>query len=231
MALQTSPSCNSSPTVGESGTPQVRLNIGCGHIQPAGWINIDNSIRASLASRLPILDRLLTRLKLLPMTEFNRYTRVINVHKKLPWPDKSVDAIYCGEVLEHFDVKQGEQFIRECFRILRPDGVLRVRVPDNYRFWKSYTREYETAIALNHDQWTDRHTRWIAMFFKDICVRRPYFGSMGHFHKWMYDEISLTLLFRNAGFLGVERRAFHDSRIHDVSAVEARDDLIIEAVK
>src|SRR3954454_23375463 len=102
----------SPPTVNLTGTAQalrapVRLNIGCGHIQPEGWINIDGSNRAKLASRLPWLDSLLVRLRILPPTEFSSRTRVHDVRKRLPFADNSVDVVYSGEMLEHFQRDEG----------------------------------------------------------------------------------------------------------------------------
>src|SRR5262249_22756497 len=136
-----------------------------------------------------------------------------------------------GEMLEHFTRDEGVRLLAECFRVLCPGGVLRMRVPDNYRFWKSYANECEKTLALPREEWNDNHARWVGMFFGDICIRRPWLQSMGHYHKWMYDEVSLILAFERAGFVEVERRSLHDSRIADVNLVETRDDLIVEGIK
>jgi predicted SAM-dependent methyltransferase len=184
-----------------------------------------------LARRLPWLNYLLVRFRVLPPTEFNRQTVTHDVRKGLPYPDNSVAAIYSGEMLEHFTVEEGAFFLAESFRVLQPRGVVRIRVPDNYRFWKNYAEEYEKICCRPREEWTDQHTRWISMFFACICVRRPFHHSMGHYHKWMYDEVSLTLAFQRAGFVEVARRSLHDSLIPDIALVETRDDLIIESIK
>jgi hypothetical protein len=54
---------------------------------------------------------------------------------------------------------------------------------------------------------------------------------MGHFHKWMYDDISLILLLESLGFQDVGRKGFHDSAIAGIDAVEVRDDLIVEGTR
>ncbi|HXG09553.1 MAG TPA: methyltransferase domain-containing protein [Gemmataceae bacterium] len=210
---------------------RLKLNLGCGPVQPAGWINVDDSNRAWLASHLPLLDRLLVALRLLPPTEFNRQTYYFNLKQRFPWRTGSVHAIYLGEVLEHFTREGGEYVVRECYRVLEPGGILRVRVPDMARFWSRYLEEYQRTRRLPRSEWTLEHTRWIALFFRDICVRRRPFRSMGHYHKWMYDEISLIKLLEQVGFRDVERMPYHQSRIADVAAVEAANDLIVEAVK
>ena len=54
---------------------------------------------------------------------------------------------------------------------------------------------------------------------------------MGHFHKWAYDEVTLTVLLESCGFASVDRMPYLTSRITDIGAVERRDDLIVEGVK
>lgn len=208
-----------------------KLNLGCGPVQPPGWVNVDGSMRARVASRHPWFDGLMTRLSLWPPSEFNANTRFANLLKRLPWPDDSVDCIYMGEVLEHFTRDDGQRLLAECFRVLKPAGVLRLRVPDNARFWRNYLREFDDVHAKPRDEWTDNHTRWVTMFFHDICVRRTWFGSYGHFHKWMFDEIQLIRALEQAGFTSVERRKYLDSAIPDVAAVETHEDLTVEGSK
>jgi predicted SAM-dependent methyltransferase len=209
----------------------VKLNLGCGHLHPAGWVNVDGSHRAWLASKLSWLDRLLVKVRLLPPTEFNRSTFYTRLERRLPWPDDSADFIYLGGTLEHFVREQGERLLRECYRVLKPGGAFRVNVPNNVHFWRQYLEEFDRMRALPREQWTLAHTRWIEMFFRDICVRRPLWRSMGHYHKWAYDEISLIKTLEKIGFSEVSVRPFRQSRIPDVASVEERDALNVEVSK
>ena len=231
------------PAIAERSAPQreqvvaerggTKLNIGCGPIQPEGWVNVDGSNRAWLASKLPWLDRALTSIGLISPTEFTRETACYDIRRGLRESDGSVSCIYCGELLEHLTRDEGERFLRECFRVLEPGGVLRLRVPDNYEFWRQYVAEFEQQRCQANGSTSGEipHARWVEMFFRDICVRRPWLGSMGHFHKWMYDELSLGSVLSGVGFVEVERRRLHESRISDIAAVENRFDLIMECVK
>ena len=208
-----------------------KLNLGCGPIQPQGWINVDGSMRAYLASRVSWADRLLTAARVLPPSEFNRNTTWVNLQKRFPWPDNSVDCVYLGEVLEHFTRDDGFRLVSECFRVLKPGGVIRLRVPDNARFWRNYIKEFDENYAKAPAERSDEHSRWVEMFFRDICVRRGLLGSYGHYHKWMYDEISLVRTLEKIGFVSVSRRKFLDSAIPDVKAVESHEDLTVEGTK
>lgn len=210
----------------------MKLNLGCGHVQPAGWTNVDGSNRAWIASTLPWLDRTLVAVGLFPPTEFNGKTVFANLLKRFPWNDASAQAVYMGEILEHFTPAEADWIVSESFRVLAPGGIVRIRVPDHAQFWSNYVNEYNAIKQLPREQWTLDHTRWTRMYFGDICVRRPnIWQSMGHFHKWMYDDVSLTMLLESKGFRNVERAAFHESAIPGITEVEARDDLIIEARK
>jgi predicted SAM-dependent methyltransferase len=212
----------------------LKLNLGCGHVTPGGWVNVDGSNRAWLASRLPAVDRLFTSIGVLPRSEFTGEAVYADLTKEFPWPDGSASAVYMGEVLEHFTPEAGEALVRRCHKVLRPGGVLRLRVPDNARFWRNYLEEYTATRARPRKDWTIEHSQWIERFFRDICVERPgrfSARSFGHFHKWMYDDLSLIALFEKVGFREVDRMTFRQSRIEDIERVEARDDLIVEGIR
>jgi predicted SAM-dependent methyltransferase len=208
-----------------------KLNLGCGPVQPDGWQNVDGSIRAWVATRVPVFDRLMTRMRIWSETEFNAKTQYANLLRRLPWSDNSVDCVYLGEVLEHFTRNDGSRFLSECYRVLRPGGVIRVRVPDNARFWRNYLNEFDDAFTKPQAEWTDAHDRWVEMFFRNICVRREWLGSFGHYHKWMYDEISLIRTLQRVGFTDLSRRKFLDSTIEDIQQVETHEDLTVEGNK
>jgi predicted SAM-dependent methyltransferase len=208
-----------------------RLNLGCGPVQPDGWINVDGSHRARLASTLPWLDRSLTMAGLLPPTEFGPQTTVCNLQKRWPWTSGSVAAIYAGELWEHFEYPDAERLTTECFRVLRPGGVLRVCVPDGPEFWRTYLELFDRMMARPKAERSAEPLRArIDLYFREICTRRIV-GSMGHTHKWQFDEIQLVHLFECAGFTDVARMSLHDSRIPDIERVERSRFLIVEGVK
>ncbi len=209
-----------------------KVNLGCGPVQPQGWINIDGSGRARLAARLPWLDRLFVRVGVLQPTEFGPQVKIHNLFKKLPFRPDSVACIYAGEVWEHFEYPDAIRLTGECFRVLAPGGVLRVSVPDGVEFWRKYLELFDKENAKPDGERSAQPLRErIAMYFRDICTRKRVFGSMGHTHKWQFDEIQLVELFRSQGFASVKRMTYHQSRIPDIELVERSNFLIVEGVK
>lgn len=90
----------------------VKLNLGSFTHMFHGWRNLD-------------------RLDLSEWARSNGYafTRW-DFSNALPYDDAVVDLIFMSHVLEHFDYDSGRRLLRECRRVLKPDGVLRVAVPD-----------------------------------------------------------------------------------------------------
>ena len=43
-----------------------------------------------------------------------------------PLPSQSFDAVHCEHVIEHVAYEAGMTMLRECRRVLRPGGVLRI---------------------------------------------------------------------------------------------------------
>lgn len=48
----------------------------------------------------------------------------------IPYKNQTVDNIYCSHVIEHVEEEFADYFFKECKRILKTKGVLRIVVPD-----------------------------------------------------------------------------------------------------
>ena len=102
---------------------ELKLNIGCGTSGIDGWVNIDNS-PSILLSRFPFGRRIFRT------PDWPRDVRRADVRKRIPFPDSSVSCIYSSHTFEHFTYEESLAVARECFRVLRPGGILRIVVPD-----------------------------------------------------------------------------------------------------
>lgn len=209
-----------------------KVNLGCGPVQPGDWINVDGSNRAWLANRFWPVDKMLVKFGILPKTAFGPHVTIHNLFKRLPFPDNSIYCIYAGEVWEHFEYPDTVRLTSDCFRVLKPGGILRLCVPDGATFWQSYLNLYHEQLQKDRQSRSSEFIRdHVRLFFKEIATRRIWFGSMGHKHKWQFDEVQLIELLERAGFASVDRMPFHHSRIPDIVRVERSDYCIVEGVK
>lgn len=80
----------------------VKLNLGCGEDIREGFINID-------------------------IKKHKGVDRILDLNKKLPFKDNSVDYIYSSHVLEHLE--NPTKFMLELYRICKPGATIYLRVP------------------------------------------------------------------------------------------------------
>ena len=105
-----------------------RLNLGCGTVFADGWTNADfATIRWAALRRTRWPDW--------------------NMDATRSWmcPDDYFEAIHCEHLLEHFPYRVSLEVLRECWRTLRPHGVLRVVLPDLNKFIGYYRGEAHDA--------------------------------------------------------------------------------------
>lgn len=193
-----------------------KINIGSGLSGAPGWYNVDNSPTIPL-SRIPGL-RALLRLPAWP-PDVHR----LDVRKGLPFVDKSVSYIYSSHTFEHFQWDESLAIARECFRVLKPGGALRIVVPDLALIVREYQRNQ--APTASHD------------FLNRLSLTHGIHDLLhsGANHSQMFDEKSLLHLFRVAGFAAPEVKGFMESRIPDIAQVELEvrknESLYVEAAR
>jgi predicted SAM-dependent methyltransferase len=60
---------------------------------------------------------------------WDNHDRDVDITRRLPFPDAIADFILVEHGLEHVEPAHGYDFLRECHRVLKTGGVLRVCVP------------------------------------------------------------------------------------------------------
>lgn len=184
-----------------AGLPERNLcvNLGCGHRPLAGWINVDRA----RGSQVQI---------------------VWDVAAGLPFRDSTCSAVFTEHVIEHLPRDNAFAFLKECFRVLEPGGVLRVSTPDAEKYLRSYCGDGEFL----------RHSDFQSAAETPLDRINQMMREYGQ-HLWTYDAQSLTLLLRKAGFDKVVRQEFGCSihpRMAGIDAAErAFESLYLEAVK
>lgn len=177
----------------------IRVNIGCGQTPTEGWNNYDNSIAVRIVG-IPILATIAQRSALLSKSqrEFISFARGSNIRwadatKHIPEQDGSVEVLYSSHMLEHLDKDKAVSFLKEARRVLKPDGIIRLAVPDlnfhinNYLTDKNADNFIESTILTNESP-------------KTIIEKLKYVIIGDRHHKWMYDGQSLCRLLISAGF-------------------------------
>ena len=178
-------------------TDTTKLNLGCGSVRPASWINIDSSLNANV-QRIPVVGKHFAKL-FNPIQYESNNVVYMNLNGKWSFSDNSVDVVYASHLFEHLTLRSASVFVNEAYRCLRPGGAIRIVVPDLYQIAKKYVREYET---------TDESDPTKFIMWAINMHREGQYGNIGllkklvlewqgypHQHKFMYDSKSLRARF------------------------------------
>lgn len=162
------------------------LNVGCGGNRlSAPFINID-SLKNQFEEGC------------LELQQLNQEENYIDhdLRNGLPFSDDSVDGVLASHFLEHLDLQEAWKFVAECYRVLKPGGVMVASVPNT-----SYFRE------VNH---LDTKAMSGKLFGEQMDAGNPhtsFFDCALFFdeHKQALTEDSLWAILRKGGFTDIEK--------------------------
>jgi predicted SAM-dependent methyltransferase len=95
----------------------------------------------------------------------------------LDFADNTFDGVDAYHVLEHLTPREGATFVAEIFRVLKPNGVCRVSVPDLENICREYLRDLRIASEEPTSQNLQRY-RWSVMAIFEQMVREKPGGMM-----------------------------------------------------
>lgn len=113
---------------------------------------------------------------------------------KLDFKDNTVDLIYSSHVLEYFDRVEVIDVLNEWKRVLKPNGILRIAVPD-----------FESMVKL-----------YLSGKYNLENFLGPIFGKMEMgdeviYHRTAYDYNSLKKILEKVGFLDIKLYNWRDT--------------------
>jgi SAM-dependent methyltransferase len=205
----------------------VKLNIGCGPCMFAhdGWTNYDHANFDQFINFIKTLPSDAKSLKF--MEELRDYAKAGGELKIIPhdltkgFPqhsDNSVHLIYLGQVIEHINpIFQAPELIKECYRMLKPGGVMRLTTPDLDLLVHAYINgEMDKFACEQPDFYKDRDpSAQLAMLMYGSsgasCVFNNYEG-----HMFLYTKTSMNKLLKDAGF---EKIIYYNKTGESVSEV------------
>lgn len=175
------------------------INLACGAklcFEP-GWLNADH---------VPSSDAV----------------KKVNLLKSLPYSDNSFNVVYHSQFIEHISPEMGSQFVQECFRILKPGGILRIVTPD----LENQVKEYLICLNALKDNSTDEQSllryQWMRLEMLDQLLRHESGGEMMSFIKKRGWKIKDFL---------VDRLGRSGTNLVSTSEFESRDITIIRLLQ
>ena len=128
--------------------------------------------------------------------------------RNLALPLGSVDGFYASHVLEHLSRSDCANFLDKVRAWLKPDGVLRVVLPDLRLMAARYLRgDYDA-------------NRFIEC--TDLAGARSNPFSLSK-HQWMYDVDSFRKILEQLGYRGIAASEFAQSSMKELAELDSRE--------
>jgi predicted SAM-dependent methyltransferase len=178
-----------------------KLQIGSGHNIREGWLNTDYSPR-------------------LPQHVF------LDATKPFPFLNSSFQYIFSEHMLEHVDYSQGLFMARECHRVLKPNGIIRIATPNLRNFLDLYHTEKSDA-QKRYILWALEYNQLPRTAASECFILNNFLRSFGH--KFVYDPETLQSLLDQAGFKNIRRFAPGQSDDENLRNIEVGGARIGEA--
>lgn len=156
-----------------------------------------------------------------------------DVREKLKFDDNSVDFIFHEHLIEHLDEVDGYNFLKECYRILKPNGVMRISCPDI----SGIVSVYMDWDNIPDNEWKKKHGGDKTKFINNVMINQTAFykgkrfdannksynvESGAEFHKYYYDKNDFRRKLTEIGFTNFTLVNKHESEHPELRKLERR---------
>lgn len=144
---------------------------------------------------------------------------LVDLNRRLPFPDATFDGVFSEHVLEHFSLEEGMALAQEVHRLLKPGGIWRIVVPDAERIVGLYVNDPDALVAM-------RGIEGSAMEAVNSYFRQRYE------HQFLYDWETMQTMLLQTGFAEARQAAYGAGDCPDLLLDDAKyapESLYVEA--
>lgn len=159
--------------------PVKALHIGCGSNILEGWVNTDIKAGDTVA--------------------------YLDAAAPFPLPNRTLDYIFSEHMFEHMPYEKGKRMLEECYRTLKPGGVLRLTMP-TLDFLVRLYNEPDNELHQQYAHWSLQ--QYAPQMYADFMLERrklPMALVVNNFmrfwgHRMIYNFSLLRSMLENIGF-------------------------------
>jgi predicted SAM-dependent methyltransferase len=125
----------------------------------------------------------------------------LDATKPFPFAGAVFDYVFSEHMIEHITWSEGLSMLRECRRVLKPGGKVRIATPDLRVFLGLYQNPRDPLNEAYMQWFTALRTSGIPCARASFVVNAA-FRNWGH--QFLYDGELLTLALQEAGFINIQ---------------------------
>lgn len=170
-----------------------KLHIGCGDNHLGNWLNTELCPRG---------DEIF-----------------LDATRPFPFADDTFALIYSEHMIEHIPYADAAAMVRECRRVIKPGGTIRLVTPD-LAFLRALLDGTPDPRRAAYFEFYRRHNRMPEPFSATHLVNH-FVRAWGH--QFIYDHDTLSELLSNAGFQEIAPRALSESPVSELNGLAKTD--------
>ncbi len=153
-----------------------KLQLGTSHSPMVGWLNTD----------------------VLPTS---RKVAYLDATRRFPFNNDVFDYVYSEHMIEHIEHERAVFMLRECFRVLKPGGKIRISTPDLKVYTGLHSKE-KTASQKFYIDWVIQNLMPEVDYCEEVFLINNAFRAWGH--QFLYDRETLRVTMTRSGFEDIE---------------------------
>ena len=127
----------------------------------------------------------------------NRRVAYLDATRRFPFNDDIFDYVYSEHMIEHLEHQSAVFMLRECFRVLKPGGKIRISTPD-LKVYTSLQSKEKTASQNFYVDWVTERFMPDVDYCKEVFLINNAFRAWGH--QFLYDRETLKVTMTRIGF-------------------------------
>ncbi|MCB9074601.1 MAG: methyltransferase domain-containing protein [Chitinophagales bacterium] len=160
-----------------------KLQVGAQGSPMKAWLNVD----------------------ILPKTADTAY---MDATKRFPFEENIFSYIFAEHMIEHITYDEGQFMLRECFRVMKPNGVIRLATPNLDKISEILKNpekeEYRNYIQLYVERFYGKDYPIIPA----LQINKLFYGFH---HRFIHNFESLSFILEQAGFKNIIQREVYQS--------------------
>ena len=171
-------------------TKIVKVHLGCGPNIIESWLNFDYAPSNMLVVHF-------------------------DARKQIPLESSSTDFIFCEHMIEHIPAASGINLLKECHRILKNGGVLRLSTPEITKICGLLTDE--SNFSREYIEWSTKEFLHTEKSRAEYVVSN-FFRDWGH--ELLYSKKLLVEIIDEIGFKEIKECKVRESDYFDLQNLE-----------
>lgn len=168
---------------------KIKVHFGCGYHKSKDWINVDLDMSC-------------------------KPDVIADLRQDLPFKSQSIDYIHSEDFVDQLELEKAYRFFKECHRILKESGAMRVLTPDLHQFAKRYVQGDRGLLKLWDEQ------IGVPLKTRSLCEVFNQGMRLGG-HTFLYDGETLAYVLKECGF-EPKRVSFQYSGESELSGLDIR---------